>query len=141
MVEYRQLTYDRIGKSWADGSSIGGLQQNNFNQHRLSADGILFPSLRQYLCVAHLYCRKKGSKAKGRMFLLFSKVQYVQGSDTTKAKCCAAACQQKNHSIPFRNGLCFFSWPMVVCGPCPEYTSVSSGNTNSCSLMLCNNCW
>jgi len=30
-----------------------------------------------------------------------------------------------------RKGLCSFSKPMVVAGPCPGYTFTASGNTNS----------
>ena len=35
-----------------------------------------------------------------------------------------------NLSHPLRNGLYFFSYPIVVFGPCPGYTTVSLGNTN-----------
>jgi hypothetical protein len=38
--------------------------------------------------------------------------------------------------LNYKNGLYFISCPMVVAGPWPEYTTVSTGNVSSFSLMF-----
>ena len=42
---------------------------------------------------------------------------------------------QSGYSI---KGLCTFSWPIVVSGPCPQYTVVSSGKGQNCSRIASN---